>query len=259
MPGLPPPPIIHPPVPRRVHVSSLGRTERIQLDRAQAHHVRDVLRMRTGDELELFDDAGHVAAATIEQCDASAVVARIHRIEQPPGAQTALIVASAVPKGDRADWMIEKLSELGVGRFVPLAAARSVVRPGGQKKVDRWRRIATEAARQSRRPGVMQIDPLISVDEFVPTLPPPAVYLSTEPHATPLLRLSSAIVACSSVAVLIGPEGGWSHEEIARFARFGLTGAKLTETILRVETAAVAAAAIIAAILAAKPSRNVTP
>ncbi|WP_428938457.1 RsmE family RNA methyltransferase [Fontivita pretiosa] len=246
-------------MPRRVHVSSLGNLERIELDRAQAHHVRDVLRMRAGDELELFDNAGHVAAATIEQCDASAVVARIHRIEQPPGTQTTLIVASAVPKGERADWMIEKLSELGVGRFVPLAAARSVVRPAGQNKLDRWRRIATEAARQSRRPGVMQIDPLISVDEFVQTLTPPAVYLSTEPDATPLLRLSSDIVACSSVAVLIGPEGGWSEEEISQFARLGLTGAKLTETILRVETAAIAAAAIIAAILAAKPPGNVAP
>jgi 16S rRNA (uracil1498-N3)-methyltransferase len=156
-----------------------------------------------------------------------------------------VIIASAVPKGDRADWMIEKLSELGVSRFIPLATARSVVHPKGAGKLDRWRRIATESAKQSRRAGVLQIEPLTALDRFTESLESPAVFLSTDPKAPPILSCSSFILHPSSLCLLIGPEGGWTDDEMAAFARRNLTAAKLTETILRVETAAVVAAAIV--------------
>jgi 16S rRNA (uracil1498-N3)-methyltransferase len=225
-----------------------------ELDAAQAHHARDVLRLTEGAVVELFDAAGTIADATIAICDARSVAVRVDSIhDASTDPSTQLIVASAVPKGDRADWMIEKLTELGVARFIPLATARSVVLPERKNKRDRWHRIATESAKQSRRMGVMQIDELTTLDRAVASvLPSPGtpvegerhigVFLSTELD-TPSLP-SIIHPRCSIVALFIGPEGGWTDAELSMFRERGLTGARLTATILRVETAAVAGAAV---------------
>ena len=233
---------------RRLHIDAL-RAGSVELNREEAHHARDVLRLKVGDAVELFDDAGNLARGTIEQSDASAVVALVALVERA-GARptsTGITIASAVPKGDRADWMIEKLSELGVHRFVPLATARSVVHPAGRNKRDRWLRIATEAAKQSRRAGVMSIDELTALDKVV-AINPGALLLDIDPQAPSLhdhLQYQPSNLQ-SQLTLLIGPEGGWTDEEVARMRAAGLTGVRLTATILRVETAAVAAAAIVA-------------
>jgi 16S rRNA (uracil1498-N3)-methyltransferase len=158
-----------------------------------------------------------------------------------------VVIASAVPKGNRADWMVEKLSELGVSRFIPLQSERSVVLPAGKGKYERWRRIAEESAKQSRRAGVMQIDELTQLEVLLtPRRGEGAggVFLSTEPDAPPIASCSSFLVHPSAF-LFIGPEGGWSPDEIARMKSANLTATKLTGTILRVETAAVVAAAIV--------------
>lgn len=204
--------------------------------------------MKAGDPIEAFDDAGNVAIGAIERCEASHVSIRVERVIPSDGGLK-LIIASAVPKGDRADWMIEKLSELGVHRFIPLVTARSVVLPKGKGKHERWQRIATESAKQSRRAGVMQIDELTSLKDVL-SESPRALFLSTEPQAQPLtefLQKSSATILHSPPLLLVGPEGGWSDEELEGFKSSSLTGLKLTGTILRVETAAIAAAAIVCA------------
>jgi 16S rRNA (uracil1498-N3)-methyltransferase len=243
--------------PRRVHLSALPAAPgtKIDLDSTQAHHARDVLRLRVGDPVELFDGSGRVAAAVIEKCDPAHVVVRVERCWIASRA-TQIVIASAIPKGDRADWMVEKLSELGVSRFIPLATERSVVLPKGSNKLERWKRIATESAKQSRRAGVMQIDELASVELVLSDRPQEATgwfYLSTEPSATPVL--SSSFSLHPSSFAFIGPEGGWSGREIEQFARAGLTAARLTATILRVETAAVVAAAVVACMLEGQPKR----
>lgn len=204
--------------------------------------MRDVLRLKSGAGVEVFDDAGNVAQGTIERCDEQGVTVQTGQV-QAGSLQGQIVVASAVPKGDRADWMIEKLSELGVARFIPLKTARSVVHPEGRGKLERWQRIATESAKQSHRSGVMQIDeltPLKAAIEQAKDLP--GVFLSTEPDAAPILSVSK--LQSSSCFLFIGPEGGWTAGEIEQFQQAGLTGAKLTKTILRVESAAVAAAVV---------------
>ena len=109
---------------RRIYVSQLHPGE-TRLDGSQAHHLRDVLRLEAGTTVELFDDNGNVASAIITIVDPKGVSLRVNDLHLRE-ANSELIVASAVPKGDRADWMIEKLSELGVSRFIPLQTARSV-------------------------------------------------------------------------------------------------------------------------------------
>ena len=248
---------------RRLHVPLVQRG-RIILDEREAHHVRDVLRLRERDPVEVFDDAGGVAGAVIARCDADAVEVLIADVPARGGASAKppIVIASALPKGDRADWMVEKLSELGVDRFIPLAAARSVVLPGGRNKSDRWKRIATEAAKQSRRAGVMRIDELTPVERLISLDPAStaAFVLSTSADAQPLVSSVHAAVGDDEreLLLLIGPEGGWTDAELARFGEARLTPVKLTATILRVETAAVAAAAIVAAARDAQGARERT-
>ncbi|HMB95908.1 MAG TPA: RsmE family RNA methyltransferase, partial [Tepidisphaeraceae bacterium] len=153
-------------MPRRIHVPSPLKIGTITLDKTQAHHLRNVLRLKTGAAIELFDDQGNLADATIQQCDADHVSMRIEQIQAGQSSRQ-IVIASALPKGERADWMIEKLSELGVHRFIPLATARSIVLPKGRNKQERWQRIATESAKQSRRAGVMQINELTPLEKVV--------------------------------------------------------------------------------------------
>lgn len=210
----------------------------------EAHHVRDVLRLGAGDELELFDSAGQTALATIEQIDNNGVFVIVDERELKLAAPSgvSITIASAVPKGDRADWMIEKLSELGVSRFVPLITARSVVLPVGKNKRERWQRIAKESAKQSRRSGVMQIEELTELKAAIVANASSGYFLSTASDALPIAR---AIEPKASVVFFVGPEGGWTPGEIEAMRAANMSGLKLTTTILRVETAAIAAAAVV--------------
>jgi 16S rRNA (uracil1498-N3)-methyltransferase len=242
----------------------------VELPPTEAHHARDVLRLQAGDEIEIFDDSGRVAAAVIERLDAQSMQVRVDRIEQPV-VSLDITVAAAVPRGERADWMIEKLSEMGVTRFIPLATARSVVLPAGKNKHQRWLRLATESAKQSRRVGVMEIDELTPLEAAIAAgmtrkagsgegeeraIAPltavkigqvPGIYLSTRREARPIVELlTSQLEASASLVLFIGPEGGWTDEEMEAMEKAGLTGAQLTATILRVETAAITAAAVVA-------------
>jgi 16S rRNA (uracil1498-N3)-methyltransferase len=250
---------------RRAHLPHVTRG-RVELGASAARHLREVLRLSTGDAVELFDDAGNIGAGFIVECTPARVAVEISSVGRAERSGPELTIASAVPKGERADWMIEKLSELGVVRFIPLAAERSIVLPEGRNKRDRWLRIAIESARQSRRTGVMEIAPLTRVVDLVehvraadgegaaPDWPrggaapdvraERALHLSTSPEARPIR--DALAVAPPRVTLLIGPEGGWSADELSLFAASGVAGVRLTRTILRVETASIAAASVTA-------------
>ena len=147
-------------------------------------------------------------------------------------------VASAVPKGDRAEWLVEKLTEVGASRWIPLRTARSVVHPEGAGKAGRWQRIAQEAARQCGRADDLEILPLTEVGKLDVR---GALLASTGSGA---MRLVGDQLA-ADVLVLVGPEGGWEEREEEELVGRGAIRIKLTPTILRVETAAVVAAAML--------------
>src|SRR3954464_3453352 len=151
---------------RRVRAEKVCVGE-IELGKGEAHHARDVLRMKVGEEIEVFDDGGGSAVGRILRSDRERVVVAVQRMNESAPAGFAWTVASAGPQGNRGDWMIEKLSELGTSLFIPLAAKRSVVLPEGKGKRGRWERLASEAAKQSKRRGVMGIGELMTVAEVV--------------------------------------------------------------------------------------------
>jgi 16S rRNA (uracil1498-N3)-methyltransferase len=226
----------------------------LKLAPAEAHHVRDVLRLAQGAVVEVFDAIGRSARATIARCTPREVVLEVQGIREP-GQGPQWTIASALPKGSRVDWMIEKLSELGTAAFIPLRSQRSVVLPEGQGKRQRWQRLAVEAAKQSRRTGVMRIEELTGVDELVNQAggTPATWYLSTAPGAGGVLELISNVRQRESgepLRFLIGPEGGWTDAERAAFDAAGFNALSLGPTVLRIETAAVAAAVLGCAVAA---------
>lgn len=229
---------------RRVHVEHLAVGE-IELPPDQAHHLRDVLRLGVGAEVELFDSS-RVARGSILRCDPRGVAVKVDSISvsAPP---MRLTIASAIPKGERADWMIEKLSELGVARFVPLKTARAVVTAEGSNKRDRWARLASESAKQSRRAGVMQIDPPTMLADALGATPRGSAWCLATEDGAPVASLLADTHRSKDLTLFVGPEGGWTDDELRSFADAGAPRVGLTNTVLRVETAAIAAAAIVLA------------
>jgi 16S rRNA (uracil1498-N3)-methyltransferase len=226
---------------RRAFVQTLHLGS-VSLDANEAHHVRDVLRLANGEPIELFDAQGRRATAMLDRVDRDHVTAIVDRIDEHDLTRS-ITVASAVPKNERADWLVEKLSEVGVTKWIPLKTARSVVHPAGTSKFDRWKRIAVESAKQSRRPGVMEIAELVSIEslDFDGTVP---IVLSTREGSKSLV----SSLPNGAVLLLIGPEGGWTDAEIDQLREKGAIEASLTSTILRLETAAVVAAGVVASL-----------
>lgn len=235
---------------RRLHAAVVSVGD-VALIAAQARHARDVLRLAQGDAVEVFDDRGNLASGVLIYGGSHGAIVRVQKViaaEKGNG----WTIASAVPKGERADWMVEKLSELGADAFVPLVAARSVVIPQGKNKLERWSRIATESAKQSRRRGVMRIEEPTPVDGVLKRVGDAitGICLSTAPTAVPILSALDRLAPGNELLLLVGPEGGWTDAELDQFESAAVVQVRLTDTILRVETAAIAAGAIVASVLA---------
>lgn len=241
---------------RRFRVESLAGTaagQTLALNPADAHHAK-VLRMKAGDPVELFDFTGGRADASIAENSASGVTVRIERVDSKTNASEspALTLAVAWPKGKRAAVLVEKCAELGVGRIIPMQYERSVVEKDDESEgVERLRRIAIEAAKQSGRTDVPRIESARSLDVLLKDDSYAAAVL-LDPRAERGLAHWFATLpweqATAGVLLIVGPEGGFSNAEIERVDAAKIARARLTEHILRVETAALAGCAILGAL-----------
>lgn len=211
----------------------------VELPEDEAHHAARVLRLEPGEAVELFDGAGRVARGVMERRSV-----RVTGVRDVPPATLSLHVAVAIPKGPRADDMVNQLSQLGVDRLIPLRAERGVTDPR-EHKLEKFQRHAIESAKQSGRAWLMKVTPTTDFDEALRL--DAALRLFADPAAAPMNteELGRALRGVSSVLVLIGPEGGWTDGERARARAAGCVPWNLGPHVLRIETAAVAAAAII--------------
>lgn len=206
----------------------------IPLTEAARHHLVSVLRLADGSAVELFDESGHRARGVLTDGLGVEVAELL-----PPEPRRRLVVASAVPKGDRADYLVEKLAELGVSTWIPLVTARAVVLPKGDSKRDRWTRIAQEAARQSHAPGVLDIDDLTPLGRLTDHDAPCKAFCTTGPGALRIADLDAP-----PDLIVIGPEGGFTPDEERTLLDAGFNPLTLGPTVLRVETATTVAAAL---------------
>ena len=209
-----------------------------------AEHLARVLRARVGQE---FDIATGLAVRKSRITSIAESRVEFELGEEVPAATAAKItLALAVFKFDRMEWAIEKCTELGVAHIVPLIAQRTDVHLAATtiKRTERWRRIARQAAEQSRRAAPPEIAAPVELPEVL-GLPGDVRIVLAESEAKALLRdVLESLPREAEIVLAVGPEGGWTVDELQSFHQAGWTSASLGRTVLRAETAAIAATAI---------------
>lgn len=212
-------------------------------------HIVTVLRMKTGDELLLCDGQGTEYLARISGLTRTEVKADIVSQRNRGIATPRITLGQGLPKSDKMDFIVQKTTELGVASVVPLITERTIVKIRDEaKRIVRWQKIAREAAMQSSRADIPLIGPIRSFHDFLMTHDPGPMTLSLLPWeeaATPIKKVLRDATGVKSIIVLIGPEGGFSKDEAASAQHKGFHLVSLGRTILRTETAALAALSMI--------------
>ena len=209
----------------------------------EARHLARVRRVARGECVELFDGKGTCYQAEVEEIGRDVVTLRVVGSSQVDvSGQCELTLACAVPKGDRLDWLVEKATELGVTRLIPLICERSVVDPRASK-LDRLRRAVVESCKQSRRDILMEIESPTSWKSLLERENLGSCWV-----AHPLGQASELLSAARrsrTFTLAIGPEGGLTDQEVAEALERGWNRLNLGPLILRVETAALAGSALL--------------
>lgn len=212
------------------------------LDADESHHARRVLRLAESDSVEVFDGRGRVGEGTIAFPSRDSAIVRLTQLRDVPPAATRIELAVAVPKGLRAEDMVNQLSQAGVARFSPLLAERSVVKPGEGKR-ERLARAAIESAKQCGRAWLMEVGEPITLEAALRDTTAMKL-IAAPPHQGG--RDGPLIDQSPRVLVLVGPEGGWTDRELALGDAAGAVRWRLGPHVMRIETAALAAAVLVA-------------
>ncbi len=234
---------------RRRFIADEVSGDRAALTGEHAAHLARVLRARIGQQFDISAD-GRVRLGTIVRVSDD-------RVEFALGAEVEAAAASelclllAVFKFDRFEWAVEKCTELGVARIVPVIARRteSHMATAAARRAERWQRIAREAAQQSRRATAPVIEDPLRLKQALALHFPLRLLLNENEQSVTLRDALSGDSVPSPLAVAVGPEGGWAEEEIEAFVAAGWKSVTLGGNILRAETAAIAALAAINALL----------
>lgn len=206
-------------------------------------HLAKVLRLRVGDEVQLFDGSGREFSATIRECGRHDSRLKVDScLEVDRELPFPLTLGVALPKGDRQQWLIEKCVELGVTRLTPLITTRGVAQPN-EKSLVRLQKWIINASKQCRRNRLMQITPAETVDQFFQRGNQQTVLIMHPGNHPQSDALSVKSGDSSPINVGIGPEGGFSDDEITLAIDSNCEVISLGDRILRIETAALATVA----------------
>lgn len=214
----------------------------IRLPAEESHHLARVLRMREGDVVSAFDGAGNEWACEItlihkSECRLS-ILRKLETIVESP---LRLTLAQALVRGEKFDLIVQKATELGVSRIIPVITDHCEIRKNeerSEQRLQRWRRISLEAVKQSGRRRLVEIDQPVRFPDLSAVLQGQTALLLSEKGGSGLPRRK---MEDSGVTVIIGPEGGWSDEELDLAAMSELFPVHLGPRILRTETAAITA------------------
>jgi 16S rRNA (uracil1498-N3)-methyltransferase len=223
---------------------------RIRIAGEKAHYLATVLRCKEGEELEILDGKGHSFRAKIISVAKKEITAEVlGAVTLGTESPVNLILIQGLLRGEKMDLVIQKATELGVSEIVPAVTDRSQVRNTG--KADRWRKIAEDASRQSGRtaiPVIRQVIPfrdIISGDSpYAPSSRQRRGLLFWERKGASLKKVSEGLEGCTSLIIAVGPEGGFTGDEVQRAEERGFLIATLGSRILRAETAAIVATAL---------------
>jgi 16S rRNA (uracil1498-N3)-methyltransferase len=224
------------------------------LEGDEARHLSRVRRVELGECVELFDGRGstHQAEVVALGKDRVELIVRKSTVSERQSSGS-ITLASAVPKGDRFDWLIEKATELGVARLIPLVTDRSVVDPRSAK-LDRLRRVVIEASKQCRRDWLMELELPSKWSSVVEQSPEP-LKLIAHPGAPGFLAQGLKLVGRPAI-LAIGPEGGFTEAEVDTARSNGWQSVGLGPTVLRIETAALAGCSTLLALAEMERSQD---
>lgn len=226
-------------------LEGVGVGDEVVVEGDEAHHAVAVRRLRSGQRVMLTDGRGTSVLGEISSTGKRILVVRVQEARSSPAPEPELVVVQALPKGERGELAVEVLTEVGVARVVPWAAARSVAVWKGERaarSLARWRSTAREAAKQARRPHHLQVDDLAETAAVLVLVGSAdlAVVLH-EDAVEPLADLE--VPESGRVVVVVGPEGGLTDEELRRLEEAGARAVRLGAEVLRTSTAGVAACA----------------
>jgi 16S rRNA (uracil1498-N3)-methyltransferase len=244
--------------PRRFYVPDMGTSpirKRITLDSHQTHHLKNILRLKQESLVEVFDASNqcYLAKVLFSGKKKMTELVIISRKEASCFQQRAdITLACAIPKGNRMDYLIEKVAELGLSKVIPLITDRTVVKinkdsKNERHKIDRWHRLAISAARQTGQSSILQIAPAIPFASLEKVIKDFSLCLIAIPEANKYLPevLEKSNIS-GKILYLIGPEGDWTSDEVATALKWNFQPVRLpVNSILRVETAAVAMLAML--------------
>ncbi len=221
----------------------------VTLDAGETAHLRDVLRLRRGDAVNVFDGAGREFECEVEAIERKSTRLRLIGEIAPasPESKLDLTLAAAILKGEKFDLVVQKAVELGTAAIVPLNTGRCDVKPGKiGNKLQRWRKIALESTKQCGRAKLMSVEEPVDLSAFLNRKS------GRDAGGECLLMFSerdgadfSAVKPAEKITALIGPEGGWDDSEIEAAQKCGFRIITLGGRILRAETAAIAIASIL--------------
>jgi len=230
----------------RFHHTAL-RSGELELDAAEARHAAGARRLREGDVVVLFDGAGREADAELIALSSRRVVVRAGPVrEVPRAAARELTLAVSLPSPTRQDMLIEKCTELGVTAIQPIRVERSVA-DASTGRIERWRRISVAAAKQSQQAWLPDLHEPAAIGEVLERAGEFELVLLADPSSDvqPLPTLLEQRRQARTILAFVGPEGGFTEQERAMVISCGAQPCRLTPTILRVETAAIALASVV--------------
>ena len=232
---------------RRFHASpSQFYVTTIILDEDETRHLRDVLRLKVGDKVNVFDGEGREFECRIETIEKRRSTVSIRNEVTPasPESPLDLTIAAVLLKGDKLDLVVQKAVELGVNRFIPMTSVRCDLKAADpSKRTARWKRIAMEATKQCGRARLMQIDEVVDFRELI-----------DRTNSEDLTRIHfserdgesfDAVEGAKKILAFIGPEGGWDDAEIEKAIAAGITSITFGGRILKADTAAISIASIL--------------
>lgn len=226
------------------HLSEVGA--RLVLSGDEARHALAARRLQPGETLWLFDGHGAVARASLQRVGKRGreLELRVEERQTAAAPKSVLHLVCALPKGDRQNVLLDMATQLGMTHFTPLLCERSVVKPGAGS-LQRWQRICLEACKQSRRLYFPAIHNPCTLRELLARAPMPkdSLWMAHPAASTPSLAVVRQ--ALNDVTVLVGPEGGFTDAEVELAKAAGARHISLGSNILRIETAAVAALAVL--------------
>ncbi len=222
------------------------------IENEQFHYLSAVRRFSVGDEINIFDGLGNSYKARIDNIGKKSMQGTILSSKTLVLPETKISLYTAIPKGERFDWLIEKASEIGVSKIVPIIYVRSVVKELSENKLERYKKISISASSQSWRADIMPVYNPVKFNEVVERLSSKENTLNILPWESEeeknILDLLKENKDIKNINIFIGPEGGFDKNEIDLALQNGFKTVTLGKNILRVETAAIVASSIVTSV-----------